>query len=66
MSVYQADPTPMQPILDALRSEGVTIVELREVRQSLEELFMESVSGDGVGGIQKNSTPPQLPRKETV
>jgi ABC-2 type transport system ATP-binding protein len=66
MSVYQADPAPMQPILDALRSEGVTIVELREVRQSLEELFMESVSGDGVGGIQKNSTPPQLPRKETV
>jgi ABC-2 type transport system ATP-binding protein len=55
LSVYQRDPVPMQPILDALRAEGVTIVEMREVRQSLEDLFMEAVGG--VGG----SMPPALP-----
>ena len=66
MSVYHRDPAPMQPILDALRAEGVTIVEMREVRQSLEELFMESVGSEGVGGTQKGSTPPQLPGKELV
>jgi hypothetical protein len=53
-------------MLDALRAEKITIVELREVRQSLEELFMESVGATGVGGTQKRSTPPQLPGKELV
>ncbi|NNJ87687.1 MAG: ABC transporter ATP-binding protein [Akkermansiaceae bacterium] len=68
MSVYQSDPAPMQPIIDAIRSEGITIVELREVRQSLEELFMESVGEGGVGGTQKGATPPPPPRegKETA
>lgn len=66
MSVYHSDPEPMQPILDALRADGVTIVEMREVRQSLEELFMESVGDGGVGGTKKGVTPPVLPRKETV
>ena len=64
MSMVGSDPAPIQPILDALRAEKITIVELREVRQSLEELFMESVGEAGVGGTQKRSTPPQLPRKE--
>lgn len=63
MTVYQSDPGPMQPILDALRAEGVTIAEMREVRQSLEELFMESV-GEEVGGARIGATPPQLPGKE--
>lgn len=56
LSIYQADPEPMQPVLDALRAEGVTIIEMREVRQSLEELFMESVTSSGVGA----SMPPKL------
>ena len=64
MNIYQSDPAPMQPILDALRAEGVTIVEMREVRQSLEELFMESVGEGGVGGMKKRAMPPQLPGKE--
>lgn len=66
MIVYESDPEPIQPILDALRGEGVTIVELRELRQSLEELFMESVGAGGVGGSRKGSTPPSLPRKEAI
>ena len=64
MIVYQRDPAPMQPILDALRAEDVTIAEMREVRQSLEELFMESVGEGGVGGMKKRAMPPQLPGKE--
>lgn len=64
MSICGSDPEPIQPVLDALRAEGVTIVELRQLRQSLEELFMESVGAAGVGGIHKVSTPPALPRKE--
>jgi hypothetical protein len=66
MSVYGSDPKPIQPILDALRGESVTIVELRELRQSLEELFMESVGNGGVGGSQKGATPPELPRREAL
>jgi len=64
ISMVGSDPEPIQPMLDALRAEKVTIVELREIRQSLEELFMESVGAGGVGWTQKRSTPPQLPRKE--
>ena len=57
LSVYQGTAEPMQPIIDALRAEGVTIMEMREVRQSLEELFMESVQSSGAGAM-----PPKLPR----
>lgn len=56
LSVYQGTAEPMQPIIDALRAEGVTIMEMREVRQSLEELFMESVQSSGAGAM-----PPKLP-----
>lgn len=66
MSICGADPEPIQPVLDALRAEGVTIVELRELRQSLEELFMESVGGGGVGGTHKGLAPPPLPGKEVT
>lgn len=57
LSVYQGTAEPMQPIIDALRGEGVTIMEMREVRQSLEELFMESVQSSGAGAM-----PPTLPQ----
>lgn len=65
ITMYQNDPGPMQPILDELRAAGVTIVEMREARQSLEEMFMEAVEG-GVGGTQSNAKPPVLPGKETA
>ena len=58
LRVYQSSPAPMQPIIDALRAQSVTIVEMREVRQSLEELFMESVQSKGAGAQQ----PPPLPK----
>ena len=65
MTVYHSDPGPMQPVLDALRAHEVIIAEMREVRQSLEELFMESV-GEGVGGTKPGANPPRLPGKEVV
>lgn len=64
LTFYHASPEPMQPVLDALRAGGVTIAEMREVRQSLEELFMESVGDSGVGGSKEAIKPPPLPGKE--
>lgn len=58
ISIYERDPAPIQAVIDALRGERVTIVEMREVRQSLEELFMESVQNSGAGA----SMPPKLPK----
>lgn len=66
LSLYQSDPAPMQPVIDALRSEGVTIVEMREVRQSLEELFMEAVQSNGAGANVGTSIPPKLPEALTA
>jgi len=37
---------PVQPVIDALRSGGSVITEVRQVRQSLEDLFLESVSDE--------------------
>ena len=66
ITIYQSDPTPMQPVLDALRAAGITIVEMREVRQSLEEMFMEAVGNETIGGTQKGGAPPVLPGKEAA
>ncbi len=52
VSVPGGDPQLVQPVLDALRRDGMVIEEVRQVRQSLEDLFLESVSGhqkEGVG-----------------
>ena len=37
------DPAVIQPILDALRADGQTIVRVQSVRPSLEDLFLETV-----------------------
>lgn len=66
ITIYHSDPAPMQPVLDALRAADVTVVEMREARQSLEEMFMEAVEDDTIGGAQKNVAPPVLPGKETA
>lgn len=46
------DPAPVQPIIDALRSAGITISCIDQARQSLEDLFLETV---------QQQTPPPLP-----
>ncbi len=43
ISLDAADAGPVQPVIDALRAAGVPIREIREVRKSLEDLFLESV-----------------------
>ena len=41
------DPGPVQPVIDALRAEGVVIRSVAEKSVTLEELFLEAVGGDG-------------------
>ncbi len=43
VSLDAADAAPVQPVIDALRAAGVPIREIREVRKSLEDLFLESI-----------------------
>jgi len=47
VEVPGGDAKPVQPVLDALRSVGATITGVRRVRQSLEDLFLESVADAG-------------------
>ena len=47
------DPNIVQPILDRLRSENITIVSVNPVRENLEDLFMRAVDNtDSPGAIQ--------------
>ena len=43
LSVGTSDALRVQPLLDALRADGLTIRRLMPVRQSLEDLFMQAV-----------------------
>ena len=43
VTVEGADPAPLQRAIDTLRSGRVAILEVRKARQSLEDLFMESI-----------------------
>ena len=45
VAVPGADPAPVQPVLDELRSGGAVITSVRQAQQSLEDLFLESVAG---------------------
>ncbi|MGA1392483.1 MAG: ATP-binding cassette domain-containing protein [Phycisphaerales bacterium] len=47
LSVPGHDAAGVQPILDALRAAGRTVVSLRPVQSSLEELFVKAVGADG-------------------
>lgn len=44
VAVEGADSGPLQPVIDALRAAGIPIREIREVRKSLEDLFLETVN----------------------
>ena len=59
LTMYQQDAEEVQPVIDTLRGAGVTIASMSEARQSLEELFMETVGDKGPGAAM----PPKLPRK---
>lgn len=48
-----AEPGPVQPIVDRLRGDGTTIVSLRPVRETLEDLFMRAVTDPSTGKAYK-------------
>ena len=57
--VEAPDAGPVQPVIDALRGEGLAVRRVAEVRQSLEDLFLAAVGGDrpgaelaGKGGVR--------------
>jgi len=47
VSVTAENAEAVQPVIDALRREGAVIREIKEVRSSLEEVFLEAVERDG-------------------
>jgi len=59
LTMYEKDAEKVQPVIDILRGANITITSMSEARQSLEELFMESVGSHGPGAAM----PPNLPRK---
>jgi ABC-2 type transport system ATP-binding protein len=53
-----ADPGSVQPIIDRLRGEGRTIVALRPVRETLEDLFMREITDPNTGAVLKPGAAP--------
>ncbi len=62
LRVDLADPESIQPIIDALRAKDIVILEVRPVRQSLEDLFVESVTGNSEAHLAPPATvtPPPI------
>ncbi len=51
VQVHSSDAATIQPIIDQLRAHGAVIKSIRQLRPSLEDLFMAAVGDDGgVGG----------------
>jgi hypothetical protein len=65
--VPSADADGVQPVVDRLRAERRTIVSLRPVRESLEDLFMRFVHDPETGRAKPpgaaRSAPPPVPSK---
>lgn len=64
--VRTAEAAEVQPVLDRLRADGRTIISLRPVRESLEDLFMRFVHDPETGrarppGAVRDSAPPTSP-----
>jgi len=59
LTMDENDAEAVQPVIDILRGANITISSMSEARQSLEELFMETVGDHGPGAAM----PPKLPRK---
>ena len=45
------DAGPIQPLIDRLRGDGTTIVSVRPVRETLEDLFMRAVTDPQTGKV---------------
>jgi ABC-2 type transport system ATP-binding protein len=53
INVWTEDPERIEPLIDALRGNGVTLRSVRPVRPSLEELFIEAVTNLRTGETLK-------------
>jgi len=51
----------VQPVLDALRAQGLQILRLQAVRPSLEDLFIEAVGGMAGGHQAGAALAPRMP-----
>lgn len=49
LTLKTTDPERMQPVLDEIRKRGLTIRSIRQVRPSLEDLFMQAVIDPATG-----------------
>ncbi len=49
LTIASDDPERVQPVLDAIRAQGGVIRSVRQVRPSLEDLFMEAVTDPATG-----------------
>jgi ABC-2 type transport system ATP-binding protein len=45
ISLNAEDATPVQPVIDLLRGAGVAIREIREAKDSLEDIFLQAIQG---------------------
>jgi len=55
--VAGVDAAGVQPAIDALRARGIVIRSLGPAHQSLEEYFVETLSGSGKRGVPANTPP---------
>lgn len=65
LRVGSTDPTIMQPIVDHVRVQGLTIRTLREVRPSLEDLFMSAVTDPTTGKALPPGAAGEQPKRES-
>jgi hypothetical protein len=45
ISLEAENATPVQPVIDLLRGAGVAIREIREAKDSLEDIFLQAIQG---------------------
>jgi hypothetical protein len=58
LRIATGDPLRIQPIIDALRSRGLVIRAVRQMRQSLEDFFIQTVSEQPQGSPPPGTLPP--------
>lgn len=61
--IATTDARVVQPLLDALRSEGAVVAGVRLVRPSLEDLFIQAVTDPGTGEADGVGAKPDEPKR---
>lgn len=61
LTLNTMDPREVQPVIDQLRSRGLTILEVVQARDSLEDLFMDSVTDASTGQAPRPGAASPIP-----